>query len=101
MIKFQTDLCGGLLYKKIDYIPVVNLRVSCYMFSWVARKGIPKNRRMSRYQFFPSVCWHLMIVNSFKRSIFMRPLSSKSKEVKNSAHANRFGKYICRLSGKY
>ena len=46
-----------------------------------------------------------MIENSFKRqfSIFMRPLTSvpKSKVGKNPVHANRFGEYICRLSGKY
>ena len=57
---------------------------------FLARKGIQKHRRMSRYQFFTVVCWHQMTENSFKRCflIYLCPPISipKSKVGKGPAH---------------
>ena len=59
---------------------------------FLARKGIPKNRRMSRCHFFTIACWHQMLETSFKRCflIYFRPPSSirKSKLGKDLAIEN-------------
>ena len=54
--------------------------------------------------FLYNCSWHQMIDNRLKQCfmIYMRPPSSisKCKEGKSPAHANRLGKYVCRLSVK-
>ena len=60
---------------------------------FLARKGIPKNRRMTRYQFFTVVCWHQMIENCFKRCflIYLRPPSSIPKSKVGKSSVGEFG----------
>ena len=80
VVKFQTDLRGGLLY---DNLTIFRLSVCTFPvtgFSWVTSgskvRVFSLEKIFWKLSVFTIVCWHQMKENSFKRFFFSNLLAS-------------------------